>query len=272
MRRGERVQKLKWGQSPFRYDRAMAAAFFRFFAELNDLLPREWRGREVVHEFNEPASVKDRIEAHGVPHTEVQLIQVNGEPVGFERLLRDGDRVSVYPLMAILESPHSLRPPYPRGRFVLDQHLGRLAAYLRLLGLDCVHHSTFPDDEIVRVALAEARVVLTRDKRLLMRRVVAHGGFVHATDPFEQVPEVLHRFGAPELVAPFSRCMACNGVLRAVGREEVEDRLLPDTREYYREFRECPDCRRVYWDGSHARRMRAWVHAWLTMIGRPSPE
>jgi uncharacterized protein len=243
---------------------AMASATFRFYAELNDLLPRQWRQRDIIHAFREPASVKDRIEAHGVPHTEVELIQITGEPAGFDRLLRDGDRVSVYPFMAILENPHPLRPPYPRGRFVLDQHLGRLAAYLRLLGLDCAHRSVFPDDEIVRVALAEDRVVLTRDKRLLMRRAVVHGGYVRATDPFEQVPEVVHRFGAPEMTAPFSRCMACNGVLRPVARERVEDRLLPDTRRYYRDFRECPDCRRVFWDGSHVRRMRGWVDEWLS--------
>jgi uncharacterized protein with PIN domain len=146
---------------------------------------------------------------------------------------------------------------------VLDQHLGRLAAYLRLLGQDCVHRALFPDEEVARVSVDENRILLSRDKRLLMRRAVVHGGFVRATDPMEQVPEVLHRFGAPETIAPFTRCMACNGVLRPAAREQVEDRLLPDTREYYREFRECPDCRRVYWDGSHVRRMRGWVDAWL---------
>jgi len=184
--------------------------------------------------------------------------------VDFSYGVRDGDRVSVYPFMAAVENPRPLRPPHPRGRFVLDQHLGRLAAYLRLLGLDCVHRATFPDEEVVRVSVDEHRVLLSRDKRLLMRRAVVHGAFVRATDPMEQVPEVLHRFGAPETVAPFSRCMACNGLLRPADRDQVEDRLLPDTREYYREFRECPDCRRVYWDGSHVRRMRAWVDTWLS--------
>ena len=242
----------------------MASATFRFYAELNDLLPRQWRQRDILHSFREPASVKDRIEAHGVPHTDVEFIQVNGAPVDFGYGVRDGDRVSVYPFMAVVENPRPLRPSYPRGRFVLDQHLGRLAAYLRLLGLDCVHRAAFPDDEVVRVGLAEDRVVLSRDRRLLMRRAVVHGGFVRATDPMEQVPEVLHRFGAPETIAPFSRCMACNGVLRPAGLEQVEDRLLPDTRAYYREFRECPDCRRVFWDGSHVRRMRAWVETWLS--------
>jgi uncharacterized protein with PIN domain len=242
---------------------AMLRVTFRFYAELNDLLPRAWRQRDIVHAFGQPASVKDRIKAHGVPHTEVELIQVNGEPADFARLLQDGDRVSVYPFLAILKNPRPLRPPYPRGRFVLDQHLGRLAAYLRLLGLDCIHPARFDDDDLVRVAIDEGRVLLSRDRRLLMRRAIVHGGFVHATDPMEQVPEVLHRFGAPEAVAPFARCMACNGVLRSVAGEDVEARLFPKTRRYYREFRECPDCRRVFWEGSHALRLRAWVGTWL---------
>jgi uncharacterized protein len=242
----------------------MAVATFRFYAELNDLLPRQRRQRDIVHPYREPASVKDRIEAQGVPHTDVEAILVNGAPVDFGYGVRDGDRVSVYPFMAVLENPRPLRPPYPRGRFVLDQHLARLAAYLRLLGQDCVHRAHFPDDDLARVAVNENRILLSRDKRLLMRRAIVHGGFVRATDPMEQVPEVLHRFGAPERMAPFTRCMACNGVLRPAARAEVDDRLLPDTREYYREFRECPDCRRVFWDGSHVRRMRAWVAAWLS--------
>jgi hypothetical protein len=243
---------------------AMATATFRFYAELNDLLPRQRRQRDIEHAFRARASVKDRIEALGVPHTDVEFIQVNAAPVDFSYGVRDGNRVSVYPFMAAVENPRPLRPPYPRGRFVLDQHLARLAAYLRLLGLDCVHRAPFPDEEVARVSVDEHRVLLSRDKRLLMRRAVVHGGFVRATDPMEQVPEVLHRFGAPETITPFSRCMACNGLLRPADREQVEDRLLPDTREYYREFRECPDCRRVYWDGSHVRRMRPWVGAWLS--------
>jgi len=243
---------------------AMARATFRFYAELNDLLPRPWRQRDMAHAFREPASLKDRIEAHGVPHTEVELIQVNGEPADFARLLQDGDRVSVYPFLAILDNPRPLRPPYPRGRFVLDQHLGRLAAYLRLLGLDCVHRARFDDDDLARVAIDDGRVLLSRDRQLLMRRAIVHAGFVHATDPMAQVPEVLHRFGAPEAVAPFTRCMACNGVLKPAAREAVEERIQPDTRLYYREFWECPDCRRVFWEGSHVNRMRAWVDAWLS--------
>ena len=241
----------------------MALAHFRFYAELNELLPARARHRELAHAFQAPASVKDRIEAQGVPHTEACLILVDGEPAGFERLLRDGDRVSVYPHLALLGSPHPLRPPPPRGSFVLDQHLARLAAYLRLLGQDAEHRVPFPDPELVRAAVDGRRVLLTRDKGVLMRREVVHGGFVRATDPHAQVVEVLHRFGAPETLAPFTRCMACNGVLAPARKAAVAPRLLPATLANYERFWECPDCGRVFWEGPHVRRMRAWVEQWL---------
>jgi hypothetical protein len=238
-------------------------AVFRFYAELNELLPRRSRQRDLEHDFRGPAPVKDRIEALGVPHTEVELILVNGDPADFGRRLGDGDRVSVYPYLAVLENPLPLRPPYPRGRFVLDQHLSRLAAYLRLMGLDAVHRPCFPDPELARVAVSEDRVLLTRDKGLLMRREIVHGGFVRATEPLAQLPEVLHRFGARERYAPFSRCLACNGLLAAVPGDAVADRLHPGTRARYEAFWECPQCGRIFWEGPHVRRMRGWVEGWL---------
>ena len=241
----------------------MATARFRFYAELNELLPRPLRQRDILHSFNSPATLKDRIEAQGIPHTEVELTQVNGTPVDFAHRLQDGDQVSVYPFLAILENPLPLRPPYPRGRFVLDQHLSKLAVYLRLMGLDALHRPFFPDTELARVSIEEDRVLLTRDKGLLMRKEVVHGGFVRATDPMAQLPEVLHRFGARELYAPFSRCLACNGLLQSVTKEEIADRLLPSTRARYHTYWNCPQCDRVFWEGPHVRRMRGWVEAWL---------
>jgi hypothetical protein len=240
----------------------MAQASFRFYAELNAFLPPQQRQREILHRFREPATLKDRIEAHGVPHTEVEFIQVDGAPADFAHRLRDGERVSVYPFLAVTGSPLPLRPPFPRGRFVLDQHLSRLAAYLRLMGQDAIHHARCADEELARIASADDRVLLTRDTQLLMRTAVVHGGFVRATDPQRQVVEVLHRFGAPETFAPFTRCMACNGRLRSVSKAEVADRLPPDTRRFYDRFWTCAGCARLYWEGSHVRRMRQWVEAW----------
>ena len=241
----------------------MAQALFRFYAELNELLPLRQRQVDLVHGFRPPATLKDRIEAQGVPHTEVDLILVNGAPADFAQRLEDGDRVSVYPFLALFSSPLPLRPPHPRGRFVLDQHLTRLAAYLRLLGLDAAHGPAMDDPELARISATEERILLTRDKGLLMRRMVVHGGFVRATAPRAQVVEVLHRFGAPERIAPFTRCLVCNVLLAPTSREWVLDRLLPGTRDHDYRFLTCPGCRRVYWEGAHYRRMRGWVQDWL---------
>lgn len=241
----------------------MAQAFFRFYAELNELLPPRWRQREVPHAFRAPATVKDRIESHGIPHTEVELILANGAAVDFGYRLGDGDRVSVYPFLALVGSPKPLRPPYPRGRFVLDQHLSRLAAYLRLLGMDTLHWAQADDADLARVSAEEGRILLTRDKGLLMRRCVVHGGFVRARNPRLQVVEVLHRFAAPERIAPFTRCLVCNAGLAEAPRAEVLDRLPPTTRELYARFWTCATCGRVFWEGPHYRRMREWVDGWL---------
>lgn len=241
----------------------MATARFRFYAELNELLPQAARQREILRAFRGPIPVKDPIEALGIPHTEVELIQVNGAPVDFAHRLQDGDLVSVYPFMAILENPLPLRPPHPRARFVLDQHLSKLAVYLRLMGLDALHRPCFPDRELARVSVEEDRVLLTRDKGLLMRKEVVHGGFVRATDPMAQLPEVLHRFGAREAYAPFSRCLSCGGSLRSIPEDEVAHRLLPSTRNLYHAYWICPRCDRVFWEGPHVRRMRGWVETWL---------
>jgi hypothetical protein len=241
----------------------MAQATFRFYAELNELLPLKARQRDLAHAFRPPASLKDRIEAQGIPHTEVDLVLVNGAPADFGYRLQDGDRVSVYPFLAKGPSPLPLRPPYPRGRFVLDQHLARLAAYLRLLGLDTAHWPVMEDAALARISVAEERILLTRDKGLLMRREVVHGGFVRARAPREQVVEVLHRFGAPERVTPFTRCLGCNGLLEPAAKEAVEDRLPAGTREAYDRFWTCSACDKVFWEGPHVRRMSQWVRDWL---------
>src|SRR6266480_2697372 len=108
-------------------------AVFRYYAELNDFLPLARRFAYYAHSFGLPASVKDMIEAMGVPHTEVDLILLNGEPVGFTHAVQNGDRISVYPAFKSLDTRPllQLRPPLHDRRFVLDTHLGRLARYLR---------------------------------------------------------------------------------------------------------------------------------------------
>jgi hypothetical protein len=112
---------------------------FRFYAELNDFLPANKRQRNIAYRFRGTPSVKDTIEAIGVPHTEVDLIFVDGDSVGFEHLLTGGERVAVYPMFERFEIAQvtRLRPVLLREpRFVLDVHLGKLAHYLRLIGFN----------------------------------------------------------------------------------------------------------------------------------------
>ncbi len=233
----------------------MNQATFQFIGELNDFLPDGKKDKPVDCSFNSDQSVKHLIEAAGVPHTEVGRILANGAPVDPSYLAQEGDQISVYPLAE--DGCLPLRPQ--EARFVLDNHLGRLAGYLRMLGFDALYRNDFQDDELAEVAEKGDRLLLTRDRRLLMRNQVQRGYWVRSKVPRQQVLEVVHRFVLSRQVTPFQRCIRCNGLLQPVSKEEVFDRLQPLTRLYFDEFRICPDCDQVYWKGSHYERMRDFI-------------
>lgn len=244
----------------------MSRATVRFYAELNDFLPPERRGRTLDYRFAVSPSVKDLIESFGVPHPEVDLALVNGESVGFDRRVADGDRISVYPVFEAIDiSPIvRVRPePLRESRFVLDGHLGKLARYLRLLGFDAVWRRDPPDAELARMSRDERRILLTRDQGLLKRKEVTHGCFVRETDPRRQLIELLRRFHLDTQARPLTRCLACNAELEEARREDVAERLPESVRERHEDFRRCPGCGRVYWPGSHHRRLREFVDAVL---------
>ncbi len=229
-------------------------ANFRFYEELNDFLEPRQRKRELDYAFSGAPAIKDPIEVFGVPHSEVDLVLVNGRSVGFDYRLRDGDRVAVYPVFESLDiSPlQRLRArPLREPRFVVDVNLGKLARRLRMLGFDTRYGNRLEDREIVDISLAENRIILTRDRRLLFHRRVTHGYWVRSNDPETQLDEVLARLDLRRQVKPLCRCLDCNGRIEPVSREQIEDRLEPLTRRYYRRFFTCPDCGKVYWEGSH---------------------
>jgi uncharacterized protein with PIN domain len=236
----------------------MKQAYVRFYAGLNDFAPPERRGQATVYSFEVSGSVKDMVEALGVPHTEVEVILVNGKSMDFSYQVQDGDQISVYPTFESIDvAPlKRLRPRFPsERRFILDAHLGRLAAYLRMLGFDVVYRNDFPDEELARISAREERILLTRDQGLLKRNLVTHGYWVRATQPREQVLEIVRYFDLVPLFTPFRRCVHCNAVLQTVRKELILDRLLPETRQHHYEFYICPNCDRIYWKGSHFRRM-----------------
>jgi uncharacterized protein len=228
----------------------------RFYAELGDFLPLVRRGREFPHICPKGGSVKDLIEGLGVPHTEVDLVLVNGVSVGFGHRIDDGDRVSVYPVFESLDISlvTSVRPrPLRLIRFAADVHLGRLAGYLRLAGFDTIYRNDWDDPDLAEVAVHERRVLLTRDRGLLMRAVVTHGYLVRATRPREQLTEVLERFDLWSSLRPFSRCSVCNGEVEPVPKAEVVRGLPPRTAAHHKDFWRCGGCGRVYWQGGHYR-------------------
>jgi uncharacterized protein with PIN domain len=243
---------------------ATATATFRFYEELNDFLAPGRRGREFACRCARAATVKHMIEALGVPHTEVELVLINGESVGFERLLADGDRVSVYPKFEALDvtpllrvRQHTLR----ETRFVADVHLGGLARLLRMTGFDTLYDNHFRDEEIARIAAAQCRIVLTRDRDLLKRRGISHGCYVRALRSELQLREVFDRIDLAGSARPFTRCLSCNMPLRAVDPAQVASRLPPGVRERHDRFAVCDGCSRVFWEGMHWRHMRALVEA-----------
>lgn len=240
----------------------MAVAHLRFYEELNDFLPRSMRKVDISHQFGRRTSVKDMIESLGVPHTEIELILVDGQSVAFSHIVEDGNRISVYPMFEALDvsSLIRLRPePLRTPRFVIDCNLGRLARYMRLLGLDCLYENDFDDETVANISEQEHRIVLTRDRRLLHRKAIAHGFFVRSDRPKEQVREVLKRLDLFATVQPFTRCIRCNGLLEATTKEAVDHLLEPKTRRFYERFFRCVHCGQVYWPGSHHARARGLV-------------
>jgi uncharacterized protein with PIN domain len=243
-----------------------AIVTFRFYEELNDFLAPAHRQRDFARAHVPGATVKHMVEALGVPHTEIELVLVDGESVEFGRVLRVGDRVAVYPTFEAFDVAPLVRVrerPLRDTRFLADAHLGGLARLLRLLGFDTLFENAWRDEEIVRRALAEHRIVLTRDRALLMRRDVTHGCFVHAQDSPGQARELVERLDLKRAAHPFTRCLVCNAPLRAIDPGEVPAGVPPAVRARHDRFAACADCGRVYWEGSHWQRMQAKVAALL---------
>lgn len=250
----------------------MGTVRIRFYAELDDLLPHPLRGGAFDFDLTGTPSVKDVIERHGVPHTEVDLVLVNGESAGLDHLLENGDRVAVYPVFEAFDvgtltkvRSHPLRIV----RFAADVHLGRLARYLRLSGLDTSYRNDWTDLELVENALAEARVILTRDRGLLKRSAVTHGHLVREAAPRAQLREVVERFDLTSLLVPFTRCAVCNGVVEPVEKAIVLEMLPPHTGRNYHQFWRCRRCDRVYWRGAHFRSIERLIDSCATRRALP---
>lgn len=246
------------------------SASFRFYEELNDFLAPEHRKREFTRRCARAATVKHMVEALGVPHTEVELVLVNGESVGFERRVHEGDRVAVYPKFETFDitpllrvRPRALREP----RFVADAHLGGLAHLLRMAGFDTLYDNAYRDEQIERIAVAEQRIVLTRDRDLLKQRGISHGCYVHALKPARQFAEIVARLDLVRSFSPFTLCLECNAPVRTIEKEYIFNYLPQSVKVRHEYFTVCDLCGRVFWEGSHWQRMRQLLDTTIAQGG-----
>jgi uncharacterized protein len=230
----------------------------RLYGDLTAIIPGNRHRSIIDRKIPEPTSVKDLIEACGVPHTEIDLILVDSHPVDFSFLINKDTQISVYPVFYELDIPENVRlqkRSISIPRFLADVNLGKLARYLRMAGFDTAYSNNVDDDDLILQMQNEKRVLLTRDHKLLMHNAVKTGFWPRSDHPAEQFKEVVTRFDLFDEVNPFSRCINCNGVLKNVSKKDVIDQLEPLTRKHFNRFSQCPDCEQIYWAGSHRDRL-----------------
>lgn len=243
------------------------AVVLHFHGDLSFFLCREDRGKAVTKALREKTSVKDAIESRGVPHPEVDLIYCNSIAVRFEHSLTADAIVHVH---GVTDSPAEPGEGLQQRRvtkFVADGHLGKLARDLRLLGFDVAYASNASDQSLAASCIGD-RALLTRDRRLLMHKTVAHGYCPRSHDPNEQIIEVLRRFDLAALPAPYTRCMQCNGLLERAEKAAILEQLEPLTKIHYEEFSRCAACAKIYWSGSHFGKLEARIEKIRARLNR----
>jgi hypothetical protein len=242
----------------------MRIAQLQFFGELNDLLPPGKRNTSFREQIDDHASLKHVIESLGIPHTEIGSVELDGRPADLVARIPDRSQVNIYPFHYLDNLNHPIQPLTPAGeaRFILDIHLGKLAVYLRILGFDCLYQNDSEDAVLAEQAEKLQRILLSKDRRLLMRKQVQYGYCVRSQDPARQSLEIVQRYRLSDKIKPLQRCLDCNTPLEPVEKDRILERLEPLTRQFYHEFHICPNCHKIYWKGSHYDRMRQFI-SWI---------
>ncbi|MEE8552607.1 MAG: Mut7-C RNAse domain-containing protein [Desulfobacterales bacterium] len=240
----------------------MSKVTFRFYEELNDFLPKHRRKTDFEAKFKGKRSIKDMIEALGVPHTEIDLILVNGNSVDFNYILQDEDRVSVYPVfesLNITDVTQLRKIPLRRNKFLADINLGNIVKYMRVLGLDLYYDSLLSTREIIEISKRENRVILTKSRKLLKFKDVSHVIFIRPGTTTEQIRLIIDYLDIKDNIKPFSRCLRCNTLLNNVLKEKILDRIPPKTKEFCDEYVQCKSCDKIYWKGTQFINMKKVV-------------
>ena len=219
----------------------------RLCGDLVRFVPARLRNKDIRVAYDGTSSLGHVVESIGVPLTEVGALRIDGHTVPPAHRLAEGDVVEVDPVtrpQAVATSP---------PRFLLDVHLGALARWLRVLGVDTAYDTDADDEALVAHAVREQRVLLTKDRGLLRRRALPYAAYVRGSRVEAQLTDVLDRFEPP--LAPYTRCPVCNGTLTTVAKDEIAHLLKPGTRRSYDHYARCTQCRQIYWPGAHARHL-----------------
>lgn len=243
---------------------------FTFHGYLTDILNKPRCNQTVEYRYDGFPSIKDAVEAQGVPHTEVVLITQDGSPISWDNKLEDNIQYDIYPSDYQLGSTLLTAPrPATEIAYALDVHLGKLARYLRMLGIDTYYMKTDKGDQYLsELGQKQNRIVLTRDKGLLMRSIIKFGYWIRSKNSRTQLREVLHRYPLTSTANIFTRCLECNALLKSVNKEEVRYLLPPSIESDYDEFKYCLNCQKVYWMGSHYDRMKKELFDIIDNINR----
>ncbi|MCX6237300.1 MAG: twitching motility protein PilT [Bacteroidia bacterium] len=244
----------------------MNQVYFRFYEELNNYLPNENRKVWFDYSFPDGISLKDAIQSMGVPPDEIDLILVNQQSKGFDHMLQEGDRISVFPVFELfdLTGISLLRDkPLRNPTFICDVHLGWLSKYLRMLGMDTLYSNKYTPEEIIDFSRQEKRIILSRSYQLTRQTEVTHSYWIRSSEPLEQLKDLINKLDLINLTDPFTRCLNCNGKLVPVEKQEILHRLEARTAKYYEEFFNCQTCNQIYWKGSHYENMVVFIQQHL---------
>ncbi len=149
-------------------------------------------------------------------------------------------------------------------KFIVDCMLGKLAKWLKILGFDTLYFSKIEDENFLKLAAQEARIILTRDTGLIEKSGQMKHLFISSENWQEQLQQVLDAFDLWDKVKPNSRCLECNVELKSLSRQSAKNLVAPFIYEHAQSFAICPQCGRVYWQGTHYQEMEAKIHEILS--------
>lgn len=227
-----------------------------FHGALNDFLQKSRKNTWIIYTFKDTPAVKDALEALGVPHVEVSSIRINEQVVRPYDPLHYGDRVQATPFSPDEIQANMQQPP----TFVVDVNAGSLAKTLRMLGFDTAFENGMQDNDIAALAARQNRIVLTRDIALLKHKIIQQGYWLRSQLLREQLDEVMSRYGLRRYLQPFTRCIACNGLIYPVDKSAVINQLPVKVKQCYDRFFQCSHCKNVYWEGTHYARMTDFIN------------